>query len=42
MLFAQPFLEHLGVRLIVPEIDTDKFGTFSGEIERKNSALNGY
>jgi hypothetical protein len=36
---AQPFLEHLGARLIIAEIDTDELGTFSGEIERKDSPL---
>ena len=32
--------EHLGVQCFVPtDFDTDKLGTFTGEIERKNDAL---
>jgi hypothetical protein len=36
-----PLLEkHLGVKCFVPtDFDTDKLGTFTGEIERKNDAL---
>lgn len=37
---APLFEKELGVKCIVPEaFDSDLFGTFSGEIERKNSAL---
>jgi hypothetical protein len=33
--------QQLGISgVILPEIDTDKFGTFSGEIERKDDPLN--
>ncbi len=34
-ILAKPFLKNLSINLIVPEnIDTDKYGTFSGEIKR--------
>lgn len=33
------FREHLGATLIVPWIDTDQLGTFSGEVERIGNAL---
>lgn len=37
---APLFEKHLGVQCFVPtDFDTDKLGTFSGEIERKNDAL---
>lgn len=35
-----PILEkELGVNCFVTDIDTDKFGTFTGEIERKEDAI---
>ena len=37
---SRPFSRKLGLRVVVPdEIDTDAFGTFTGEIERDGSAL---
>ena len=36
---APSFLNFLSAEIIEFEIDTDKFGTFSGEIERKENAL---
>lgn len=36
---APPFLERLGASIIEYVVDTDKLGTFSGEIERKGNAL---
>jgi hypothetical protein len=36
---APHFREQLDATLIVPQIDTDRLGTFSGEIERKSNAL---
>lgn len=35
---APHFREQLDATLIVPQIDTDRLGTFSGEIERKGNA----
>jgi hypothetical protein len=36
---APPFAEHLGAALYVPRVDTDSFGTFTGEIARAGSAV---
>jgi hypothetical protein len=36
---APPFLEILGASIIENVVDTDKIGTFSGEIEREGNAL---
>jgi len=36
---APPFLETLGASIIEYVVDTDKLGTFSGEIEREGNAL---
>jgi len=36
---APHFHEHLKANLIVPKIDTDQFGTFSREVERKGNSL---
>lgn len=36
---APPFLEHLQAALIVPNVDTDTLGTFTGEIERPGNML---
>lgn len=36
---AQPFLETLGATIIEYIVDTDKLGTFSGEIEREGNML---
>jgi len=36
---APPFQEHLQAALIVPVIDTDTLGTFTGEIERPGNML---
>lgn len=36
---APLLLENLGIELIVVDIDTDQFGTFSGEIAREGSSL---
>ena len=36
---APPFLEKLGASIIEYVVDTDKLGTFSGEIEREGNAL---
>jgi hypothetical protein len=36
---AIPFKKFLGCKVIAPEINTDLFGTFTGEIERKSSPL---
>jgi hypothetical protein len=36
---APHFRDLLGATLLVPQIDTDVLGTFSGEIERKGNAL---
>jgi len=35
-----PFKKYLDATLVIPQIDTDILGTFSGEIERKDNALN--
>ena len=34
-----PFATHLGLTLVPAELDTDRFGTFSGEIERIGTPL---
>lgn len=36
---APPFLDILGANIIEHMLDTDKFGTFSGEIERQDSPV---
>lgn len=36
---AGPFADILGLSLVVPELDTDQLGTFSGEVERQGTAL---
>ena len=36
---APPFLKTLGASIIEYVVDTDKLGTFSGEIEREGNAL---
>lgn len=36
---APPFLNLLGLKLIKATINTDQFGTFSGEVERKSTPL---
>ncbi|MCP8967793.1 DUF6671 family protein [Ectobacillus ponti] len=36
---APVFAELLGVEVYVPELDTDQFGTFSGEVPRRGTAL---
>ena len=36
---APSFLNILSAQIVECVVDTDKFGTFSGEIERKNNAL---
>ncbi|MBX7143699.1 MAG: hypothetical protein K1X79_04545 [Oligoflexia bacterium] len=35
----EPFRKILGAGLIVPWVETDQFGTFSGEVQRQGSAL---
>lgn len=39
LVIAPPFLKKLGATIVEYDIDTDILGTFSGEIERKGSAL---
>ncbi len=36
---APPFLNKLGASIVEYDMDTDTLGTFSGEIERKGSAM---
>lgn len=37
---APLFSEHLGIQSsVLPEFDTDQFGTFSGEVERKGNSI---
>lgn len=36
---ALPFADRLGLSLVVPELDTDQLGTFSGEVDRQGTAL---
>lgn len=36
---APAFYSKLGADIVVPQIDTDRLGTFSGEIEREGNAL---
>lgn len=35
--FAPPLLRRLGLGMTVPDMDTDRLGTFSGEVERQTS-----
>lgn len=36
---APPFYEELGLEIVKLDIDTDRLGTFTGEVERQGSAL---
>ncbi len=36
---ARPFRRAVGLNVVVPELDTDALGTFSGEVQRQGSAL---
>lgn len=37
--FAPPFRRVLGAQLVTPPVDTDRFGTFSGEVPRAGSPV---